>query len=479
MDKKRTEVDVIYGKIPPQAIELEEAILGSLMIERDAITKVDLFPELFYKEDHQKIFNAIERVNQSGKQIDLMTVITEIKNSNELESVGGLEILLNLTRRVASAAHIEQHVRILIQTFIRRELIRVSNEILNLAYDESNDLDDIMQLYESSVAKIDRIILGRNAGKELVSVLKELSIEIERRSKLSQIGGLTGISSGFGMLNKYTSGWQPGWMVVFASRPAMGKTAIAINRFAKEAARSGKWVNIFSLEMDSMSLAERLVIGSSGIDTYDFKSGRLSQDDWRRYHRSVAELESLPIYIDDSPYVKISHIRNVARSNKRKNKCDMIIIDYLQLADSGNTNKNKNREQEVSEMSRRLKLLAKELQVPIIVLSQLSRAVELRADRRPVLSDLRESGSIEQDADMVIFPFRPEYYRNKSENPMAFGEVEHNEGVLIIAKNRHGAVGDIRFYHNDTMTDFSDEPFSSERFHPDQLISPNTEFDAF
>lgn len=459
--------DYLFGKLPPQAIEVEEAILGALLLEKDAMSKVSLSAEMFYKDIHQIIFKSIEKLNREGKSIDLITVTVDLKNSGLIDSVGGPIEITKLTRKVSSAANIEQYARILTQAYIRRELIRVSSEMVSLSYNEAVDLDEIMKTYETAVDNIDRIIIGKNTGREFSKVLKDLSEEISRRAKLSEIGGITGITTGFGVLNKYTSGWQPNWLVIFAARPAMGKTAIAINRFAKEAAKSGKWVNIFSLEMDDISLAERLVIGASGIDTYNFKAGRLSTEDWRAYNRAVGELEKLPIFIDDSPYVKISHIRNVARANKRLGKCDMIIIDYLQLADSGDTKKNRNREQEVSDMSRALKALAKELHIPIIVLSQLSRAVESRSDRRPVMSDLRESGAIEQDADMVIFPYRPGYYKGKED--VQYEDTSENEGILIVAKNRHGATGDIRFYHNDTMTDFSDEPFNSDRYSFDNM----------
>lgn len=483
---KVNELDARFGKVPPQAIELEEAVIAALMLERDAISKVDLVPEVFYKDSHQTIFNAVKALDSEGKNIDLITVTTYLKDKGLLEAVGGPGVITKLTRQVASAAHIGQHTRILLQYFIRRELIRISTEILQMSYDTSIDLEEIMDLYESTVTRIDKILIGKHTGRELSAVLKSLSEEVEKRARLSKVGGLTGVSTGFGVLNKYTSGWQPGWLVVFAARPAMGKTAIAVNRFAKEAARSGKWVNIFSLEMEDISLAERLVIGSSGIDTYDFKNGKLTSEDWQKYNKVVAELEKLPIYIDDSPYVKISHIRNIARSNKRKNKCDLIIIDYLQLADAG-TDGNRNREQEVSEMSRRLKALAKELQVPVIVLSQLSRKVEERTVKRPFLSDLRESGAIEQDADLVIFPFRPDYYQNQSEVKSQETEANQNkfhEGVLIVAKNRHGTTGDIEFYYNETMTDFSDEPFDYDPFvsadnhmEMENAFTINTEFD--
>lgn len=466
MEKKYTKLDYSVGYVPPQAIDLEQVVLAALMLERDAITRVDIVPEVFYKDEHRKIFEVIRDLDNNGKNIDLMTVTLSIKDRGLLDELGGAGYITQMTNRVASSAHLEQHVSQLIQYFVRRELIRVSNEILRMAYDTNNDISDIMELYEKTVTEIDRILIGKNTGRELFNILEDLTDEVERRRKLSQIGGLTGVDTGFAPLNKYTSGWQPNWMIIFAARPAMGKTAIAINRFAKVAARTGKWVNIFSLEMDDISLAERLVIGASGIDTYAFRSGKLTDADWTKYNHALSELQRLPIYIDDSPFVKISHIRNVARTNKRQNKCDLIIIDYLQLADAGTMNRNGTREQQVSDMSRRLKALAKELGVPIIVLSQLSRAVESRSDKMPVLSDLRESGSIEQDADMVIFPFRPNYYKDDIPEGM-----QKNEGVLIVAKNRHGATGNIPFYHNETMTDFSDEPFGTHIYDMDEFTS--------
>lgn len=462
MEKKRIEINRDLGNVPPQATDVEGVVLAAMMLERDAISKVDLVPEVFYKEEHQLIFETIQRLDNEGKNIDLITVSTSLKDRGVLEKVGGPGYITGLTRRVASAAHIEQHARILLEQYIRRELITVSSRVMSLSYDTSTDLDDIMRLYETTISEVDNIIIGKHTGRELSSVLSDLNKEIDRRVQLSKEGGLVGIDTGFGTLNKYTAGWQGNWLVIFAARPAMGKTAIAVNRFAKIAAMAGKWVNVFSLEMTDVSLAERLVLGASEIDSYKFKNGDMSDEDWTNYNRAVGELERLPIYIDDSPYVKISHIRNVARMNKRKGKCDMIIIDYLQLADAGVNSINGTREQEVSFMSRSLKALAKELNVPVIVLSQLSRKVEERASKRPVLSDLRESGSIEQDADMVIFPFRPSYYKDKGEK--GFDEVKDDEAILIVAKNRHGGTGDIEFYTNESMTDFSDRPFDENPF---------------
>ena len=466
--------DLLLGKVPPQTIEIEEAILGALIIERDAILKLDLVPEVFYKEEHRTIYKAVEALNREGRNIDLTTVMMRLKDTGKLEEVGGVSYLAQLTRNVASAIHIEQHTVFLLQAYIRRELIRISTTILEMAYDTSNDIDDILQLYESAITSIDNIILGKKKGREIRAVLKDLTDEVERRVRISKTGGLTGITTGFGELNRITSGWQPNWLVVFAARPAMGKTALAINRFAKVAAQNGHWVNIFSLEMEDISLTERLVLGASGIDPYNLRSGQMTTEDWDNYNRSVAELQDLPIFIDDTPYVRISHIRNVARMNRRQNKCDMVIIDYLQLANAGG-NDRMNREQQVAEMSRQLKALAKELQIPIILLSQLSRDVEKRGGtKRPNMSDLIESGAIEQDADLIIFPWRPIYYGIEPEvdDPKHYGE-------LILSKNRHGRTGDIKFWHNDNMTDFSDMPFSNERSDPspDRYLVPNYYFD--
>lgn len=440
-----------YGLMPPQAIDLEEAILGALMLERDAITRVELEPQVFYKDEHRKIFSVIQKLDNEGKQIDLVTVTVELRNLGLLEEVGGPSRITEITRRVAAAAHIEQHVRILLQFYVRRELIRVSSEIAKMCYDTSLDLEEVVNLYESATLLIDDAIFGRKKGRDLFHIMNDLTKVLEERQAKSRNGLLTGIDTGFGALNRMTAGWQSNSLIVFASRPAMGKTAIGVNRFAKAAAREGKWVNVFSLEMDDISLGERLAIGASGIDPWKFKSGTLTPVDWQLYNEAVAELKRLPIWIDDSPYVSTSHIRNASRRNKRQNKCDLIIIDYLQLAKAQGA-ANRNREQEVSEMSRSLKALAKELKVPIIVLSQLSREVEKRAKKEPILSDLRESGAIEQDADLVIFPYRENYYGlNNSEIGSSEGT-----GKLIVAKNRHGDVGYVKFWHNASMTEFSD-----------------------
>lgn len=328
-------------------------------------------------------------------------------------------------------------------------------EMQRLAYDTSNELSEITSIYEATISSIDNILIGAKAGRPLSEVLKSLNKNIEERVVKARQGQLIGVNTGFGALNRITAGWQPGWLVILAARPSDGKTAIAVNRFAKEAARSGTWVNLFSLEMEDISLGERLLVGASGVDSYQLKAGRVEDEDWRKINESISELENLPVFIDDTPYVSIAHIRNVARANKRKGKCGLVIVDYLQLVKAVSV-KGKNREQEVAEMSRSLKALAKELHVPVIALSQLSREVEKRTNKRPVLSDLRESGNLEQDADLVMFSFRPA--RHGITDDGMGNMLAENQAILILAKNRHGDIGDIDFYHNSTMTDFSDSP---------------------
>jgi len=437
------------GKIPPQDIDLEAAVLGALVLERDAILKIDLIPEVFYKQEHQEIFRAVIAINERGGNIDLLTVAKHLRDTGKIESIGGPGYLAQLTRNVASAANIEQHAKFLLQSYFRREIIRLSSEMGSMAYDQSNDIEEILAVYDSTVSQIDAVIAGKRKGREIIAVMKDLSREVERRCTLASKGGIVGVPTGFTELNKLTAGWQPGNMIVFAARPAMGKTAIGVNGFAKAAAQSGKWVNIFSLEMEDIRLVERLVLGSSNIDPEAMRSGKMTADDWDKFNAASSELAALPIFIDDTPFAKISRIRNIARANRKAGKCDLILIDYLQLANADGNIK-QNREQQVADMSRQLKAVARELDVPLILLSQLSRDVEKRGGtKRPTLSDLRESGAIEQDADMVIFPWRPAYYGINAEvkDPDNYGE-------LIIAKNRHGGLAAIKFWHDGNMTSF-------------------------
>jgi replicative DNA helicase len=443
-----------YGKLPPHDVELEKVVLGALILERDAIYKVDIPSDVFYKNEHQKIYEAILSLNKRGSNIDLMEVTTELRNAQILDETGGASYITSLTKRVASAANIEQHVRHLLVYWIRRKLISAASNIITQSYDTTSDIEETIKEYESAVSEIDNVIAGKNKGRSLGEVLSSLTRKIEERCIKAKESGITGIPTGFKTLDFITSGWQSDWLIILAARPAMGKTAIGVNAFAKAAALSGNWVNVFSLEMGAESLAERIVLGASGIEPERLKHGKMNDTDWGLYNQTVRELEDMSIWIDDTSYASLYHMRNVARQNVRKGKCDLIIIDYLQLADAG-SDRNSNREEKIAELSRSLKALSKELQVPIIVLSQLNRGVESRPDKKPRLSDIRESGAIEQDADMVLLPYRPNYYGIEVEGT---DDPEHY-GEIIMGKFRHGSIMDIPFYHNDTMTEFSERSF--------------------
>lgn len=266
--------------------------------------KIDLIPEVFYKQEHQEIFRAVIAINERGGNIDLLTVAKHLRDTGKIESIGGPGYLAQLTRNVASAANIEQHAKFLLQSYFRREIIRLSSEMGSMAYDQSNDIEEILAVYDSTVSQIDAVIAGKRKGREIIAVMKDLSREVERRCTLASKGGIVGVPTGFTELNKLTAGWQPGNMIVFAARPAMGKTAIGVNGFAKAAAQSGKWVNIFSLEMEDIRLVERLVLGSSNIDPEAMRSGKMTDDDWDKFNAASSELAALPIFIDDTPFAK-------------------------------------------------------------------------------------------------------------------------------------------------------------------------------
>lgn len=452
------------GKIPPQATDLEEAVLGACMLESGAYNKIGhiLNPDYFYKESHQKIFKAIEQLAGRAEPVDILTVTNQLKTEDELELVGGPYAITMLTSRIASTVNIETHAYIIFQKYVQRQMISISSTLINAAYD--NDFKEMQSLYINATEELDNLFAGRRADKSMYQVMQEHMKEVDRRIKMAQEGKLTGIKTGLVDLNRVTNGWKPGELIIVAGRPGMGKTAVALNLFTKMSAELGNKTLFFSLEMDDLSLADRLTCSYGGIDAYNLKNGKLSKDEMSTYFESANKIQELPIYIDDTARSDIKHITAISRAKKRKGECDMIIIDYLQLIESHNDSSwQKNREREVAEMSRSLKLLAKELKVPVMLLAQLSREVERRTttNKRPQLSDLRESGAIEQDADMVIFPYRPEYY----------GIIEDDEGnstegvmILVIAKNRNGKIGDIYAKYSEDLTRFFDYNSQSEPF---------------
>lgn len=441
------------GKLPPQAPELEEAVLGALMLEKDAFSIISdiLKPESFYEETHQSIFGAIYNLAMQQKPIDVLTVVEELKKRGELESVGGAIYVAELTDKVASAAHIEYHARIIAQKYLARQLITFSSDVVNQAFDEMIDVDDLMQETESKLFEISQ----RNVKKDVVQInpvikeaLNNLQIAANRKD------GLSGLQSGFKKLDEITSGWQNSDLVIIAARPAMGKTALVLSMARNMAVNYKYPIAIFSLEMSNVQLVNRLIVNVCQITGDKIKSGKLTEEEWIRLDSKIKDLYDAPIFVDDTPSLSIFELRTKARRLVREHGVKIIIIDYLQLMNASGMNYG-SREQEVSMISRSLKGLAKELNIPIIALSQLNRGVETRQGegKRPQLADLRESGAIEQDADIVCFIHRPEYYKiTEDEHGSTIGIAE-----IIISKHRNGATGIVRMKFESEYALFKDE----------------------
>lgn len=439
------------GRVPPQAIDMEEAVLGAIMLEKEAIiTVLDILkPESFYKDVHQVIYQAILSLNTRELPVDLYTVTEELRSLNELDRVGGPVYLTQLTSKVVSAAHVEFHARIVAQKFIQRELIRVTAEIQGRAYDDSNDVNELLDFSENELFQIAEGNIKREVAP-INAVLKEAIHEIEEASNRED--SLVGVPSGFTKLDRLTSGWQRSDLVIIAARPSMGKTAFALSMARNMSIDHKKAVAVFSLEMSAVQLVNRLIVAETELPSDRIKNGRLKEDEWKQLETKIKALEDASIFIDDTPAISVFELRAKCRRLSAQNKLDIAIVDYLQLmtgpSDAGS------REQEVSNISRSLKSISKELNIPIIALSQLNRSVEVRGgNKRPQLSDLRESGAIEQDADMVIFIHRPEKYGFTTlDNDMP------SKGIaeIILAKNRNGPVDDVLLRFREERAQFID-----------------------
>jgi replicative DNA helicase len=445
------QINAQYGKLPPQAIDVEEAVLGALMLERDAyVTVADIIDTpSFYKEEHQKIFDAIKYLSTHEKPVDLLMVTQQLKDQAVLDAVGGPLYITQLTNRVASAAHIEFHARIIAQKYIQRELIRVSSEIQTKSYDDNMDVDDLIDFSETALFKV----AEGNIKKETMPIkplLKEAALLIEQASKRED--GLSGVPSGFTALDRITSGWQKTDLIIIAARPAMGKTAFVLSMARNMAVEHKKPVAFFSLEMSSVQLVNRLIAAETELGSEKIKNGRLMDWEWEHFNRKLNVLEEAPMFIDDTPALSIFEFRAKCRRLKIQHDIGVVIVDYLQLMTAGDMGRG-NREQEVSMISRSLKAIAKELDIPIMALSQLNRSVESREGKRPQLSDLRESGAIEQDADLVMFIHRPEYYGiTEDEN----GNSLIGVAEIIVAKHRNGSVGDVQLAFKKQLVKFCD-----------------------
>ncbi len=449
-----------YGKMPPQAIDLEEAVLGALMLERDAYAMVGemLKPEVFYKDVHQRIFRAIQKLCLNDEPVDLLTVSEALKQSGELEIVGGYYYLSQLTSRVASAAHIEFHARIIVQKYLQRKLIGICTELQELAYDNSTDVSDLIDKAQKSMFDIADGNIKKDT-EEIAPIIDEAIRGIELAA--SKPDGINGVPSGFDALDAMTAGWQPSDLVIIAARPAMGKTAFVLSMARNMAVVHKQCVAIFSLEMSAVQLVNRLIASETELASEKLKTGRLTDSEWQQLHSRIKALVEAPILVDDTPALSIFELRAKCRRLKQKYDIKVLIIDYLQLMTAG-TDMRGNREQEVSMISRQLKIIAKELSIPVMALSQLNRGVESRPDKKPMLSDLRESGSIEQDADMVMFIHRPEKYGIETDNE---GNSLKGIATIIIAKHRNGAVGEVNLRFRAELTRFENletsSPFAS------------------
>ncbi len=446
--RRKSSIDLstmVYGKVPPQAKDLEEAVLGSIMLEKAAFDLVIeiLKPECFYVDAHQRIFKAMQSLALKSQPIDILTVVEELRTSEEIDIVGGPYFVTKLTNTVVSSANVQAHSRIVLQKFIQRELIRISGEIISDAYEDSTDVFDLLDQAESKIYEVTSQHL-RNNYETIDSVLIEAIKRIEDLRHKNE--DVSGVPSGFPKLDRVTYGWQNTDLIILAARPSVGKTAFALNLARNAALHPTKPtpVAFFSLEMSAGQLVQRILSAESEIWLEKISRGKLEEHEMKQlYARGIQKLSQAPIFIDDTAALNIFELRAKCRRLKNTGNIGLIIIDYLQLMSGTGDNRNGNREQEISNISRSLKAMAKELNVPIVALSQLSREVEKRKEgnKMPQLSDLRESGAIEQDADMVMFLYRPEYY-DIGQNEM--GESNRGETIIRIAKHRNGSLETIK-----------------------------------
>ncbi|MDH5598738.1 MAG: replicative DNA helicase [Cyclobacteriaceae bacterium] len=450
---KARDISESLGKLPPQALELEQAVLGALMLEKEALTEViDILKrESFYSEPHKEIYQAIVDLFNNAEPVDMRTVVARLRKNGKLEVAGGAYYIAELTSRVSSAANIEYHARIVTEMSIKRELIRVASEIHHMAYEDSTDVFELLDKTEQSLFEISESNIKKNYDN-MRTLMGQAIKELEQRKNHKD--SLTGVPSGFSSLDRVTSGWQNSDFVIIAARPGMGKTAFVVSALRNAAVNFNHAVAIFSLEMSSVQLVNRLISAEAELESEKIKKGTLADHEWHQLVDKTRKLAESPIFIDDTPAISILELRAKCRRLKAQNDVRLIVIDYLQLMSGDSSGGGGNREQEIASISRALKGIAKELNVPVIALSQLSRAVETRGgEKRPQLSDLRESGSIEQDADIVMFLYRPEYY----------GLTEDSNGMptagmaeVIVAKHRNGSLETVPLKFIGKFTKFAD-----------------------
>ncbi|AUN15897.1 replicative DNA helicase [[Clostridium] sordellii] len=420
------------GRIPPHSVESEQSILGSILLDKEAIITVTetIQPEDFYKEAHKIIYECMMKLNNKNEPIDLITLTEELKKQGHLEDIGGISYITSLSTIVPTTSNVKYYADIVKEKSVLRKLIKVSNDILNSGYDSSIKVEDLLEKAEKKIFDISQ----EKSSEDFQSINSVLMDTYDMIEKLyTNKEDITGITTGFDDLNKKTNGLQRTDLILVAARPAMGKTAFSLNLVQNAALKGNASVAVFSLEMSKEQLVQRMLSAQSHVELKKIKNGSLDENDWPRIIDAMSVLSNASIYIDDTPGIKISELRSKCRKLKIEKGLDLILIDYLQLMEGDGGNES--RQQEISKISRSLKVIAKELNCPVVALSQLSRAPEQRSDHRPMLADLRESGAIEQDADIVMFLYRDEYYHPDSDRK--------NIGEIIIAKNRHGETGSV------------------------------------
>ena len=445
------------GQVPPHSTDAENAVLGAMLLDKEAVSKVFeiLDQECFYHERHATIFRMMLEMFNRGVTIDLVTLSNELQRHNSLERVGGMNMLAELSIQTVSAANVEHHARIVLERFLKRKLISVAGEIIADSFDGTTDALEEVDRAEQKIFEV-----AERRTRKSYSGMKKLTMDaVERIVEIAEGGGdgITGVPTGFTKLDELLSGFQPSDLIVLAARPSMGKTAFALS-IAREAARNGKSVGLFSLEMAAHQLVLRLISSDSGINLQSLRSGKLQGNQIQDIIRKVDDLMKAEIYIDDSASLTPIEFRAKCRRMKMEHNIDMVVIDYLQLMHAP---KSESREREISMISHTLKQVAKELDIPVVALSQLNRGLEQRADKRPMLSDLRESGSIEQDADVVMFIHRPEYYKIAT---FEDGRSTENIAEIIVGKQRNGPTGDVRLYYKKELASFHDLAYNQDAF---------------
>ena len=441
------------GKLPPQALDLEESVLGALMLEKDALTDVIdiLKPENFYKDANKEIYKSIIDLFNESEPVDLLTVTSQLKKNGKLEYVGGSYYVTQLTTRVNSASNIEYHARIILEQSIKRQLIEVSGEVQKDAYEDTTDVFDLLDNTEQSLFDISESHIRKNYS-QVKGLMKEAIDELQ--AKKTRKDGITGVPSGFIDLDNITSGWQPSDLVIIAGRPSMGKTAFVLSMMRNASIDHEMPIALFSLEMSSLQIVNRLISSEAELDSDKIKKGNLKDYEWQQLLHKTDQLNNAKIFIDDTPALTILELRAKSRRLKSQHNIQCIIVDYLQLMSGEYGKSSGNREQEIASISRSLKAIAKELNVPVLALSQLSRAVETRGgDKRPVLSDLRESGSIEQDADMVLFIYRADRYDITEDED---GNLTAGVAEVLLRKNRNGPTGKVKLKFIERYAKFAD-----------------------